>query len=83
MSRFQLSRYVQHNNCALHTSVEFDHYAAAKELLHYGIDVNAVNRDGNSALHLACAANHVKMAKLLVKNGASIYAANCVGFGMS
>ncbi len=45
----------------LHYSTLRDNAEAAKLLLHYGADVNAVERLGQTALHLASERGHCKV----------------------
>ncbi|XP_016402694.1 ankyrin repeat domain-containing protein 65-like [Sinocyclocheilus rhinocerous] len=54
----------------LHYSTLRDNVEAAKLLLHYGADVNAVERLGQTPLHLASERGHCKVLKVLLDKGA-------------
>ncbi|KAA0714650.1 hypothetical protein E1301_Tti023642 [Triplophysa tibetana] len=47
-----------------------DNAEAAKLLLHYGADVNARERLGQTPLHLASERGHLKVLKVLLDKGA-------------
>ena len=59
----------------LHAAAHHGTRNAILELLennHYGVDVNALNRHGQSPLHLACKRAQVESIRLLVAYGASV-----------
>lgn len=72
------------NNTLLHRSIE--HYELVKYLIEQNIDINALNRDGESALSLAtyqCLYNptneNIDILVLLLKSGADVNYTNIIG----
>lgn len=60
----------------LHIVASTDLIETAQVLISKGIDVNAINEDGNTALHIA---NYPEMTEFLIQNGANINAQNKLG----
>lgn len=56
----------------LHTAAFSGHLDIIKKVIKAGIDVNAIDEDGNTALHLATCNLKDKAVKVLVENGAEL-----------
>lgn len=66
----------------LHNAVKEGNKGMVKVLLENGVDVNAVNSDGDTPLHVAVKRKNVdkKMVDILIKNGADVNAADRKGY---
>lgn len=56
----------------LHTAAFSGHSGIIKKVINEGVDVNAIDEDGNTALHLATCNLKDKAVKVLVENGAGL-----------
>lgn len=56
----------------LHTAAFSGHSGIIKKVINEGVDVNAIDEDGNTALHLATCNLKDKAVKVLVENGAEL-----------
>lgn len=56
----------------LHTAAFSGHLDIIKKVINAGVDVNAIDEDGNTALHLATCNLKDKAVKVLVENGAEL-----------
>lgn len=61
-----------HHDSLLHLSVRRKSLAAASFLLENGIDVNGVNKHGDTPLIVACKSDYADMIGLLISHGADI-----------
>lgn len=58
----------------LHNAVCAGNMKIVEFLVHYGVDINAVDSDGWTPLHCAASCNNKEMSKFLIERGASIFA---------
>lgn len=64
---------------ALHLSIRRDHFNITKFLVDYGIEINAMDDEGNTPLHYAAIFNRPEAAELLLKTGANLQQENHKG----
>ena len=65
------SRDPLNGNAPIHIAAQNGHYRLVKQLIDFGVDVNAQNKSGNSALHMARAYDYFWVSRYLLKHGAN------------
>jgi hypothetical protein len=67
------------NLTSLHAAAQFNHVAACRLLVRYGVDVNCFNDRGNTPLHVAAQYGALDVCRFLLDRNAAVNQRNCHG----